>query len=147
MIPRGVAKLVGTTGRLRRSKRDVDLVGLSRLRPVCVGVRNAAPLPGGMLRMGIPPYRLPREIIDCEVDFIEHLGVEIRYGFEVGRDASFSDLVRDHDAVFLGCGCRKGRGAHEACLSGGGGVWRERGGGGLRAGGDPARSQLESTLQ
>ncbi|MCP3861120.1 MAG: FAD-dependent oxidoreductase, partial [Phycisphaeraceae bacterium] len=75
-----------------------------------VTIFDAAPLPGGMLRMGIPPYRLPREIIDCEVDFIRHLGVTIRYEFEVGRDASFSDLVDDHDAVFLGCGCRKGRG-------------------------------------
>jgi formate dehydrogenase (NADP+) beta subunit len=75
-----------------------------------VTILDAAPLPGGMLRMGIPPYRLPREIIDSEVDFIRHLGVTIRYEFEVGRDASFSDLVRDHDAVFLGCGCRKGRG-------------------------------------
>lgn len=72
-------------------------------------IYDAAPVAGGMLRLGIPPYRLPRELIDCEVDFIRHLGVEIRLGVEIGRDIPFEKLVRDHDAVFLAPGCRKGR--------------------------------------
>ncbi len=75
-----------------------------------VVIFEAAPQAGGMLRLGIPPYRLPRELIDCEVDFIEFLGVEIRLGAAVGRDVQYADLVRDHDAVFLGAGCMKGRG-------------------------------------
>ncbi|MHC4473551.1 MAG: FAD-dependent oxidoreductase, partial [Planctomycetota bacterium] len=75
-----------------------------------VTVFESAEVPGGMLRFGIPPYRLPREIIDCEADFIRFLGVEFRFGTEVGRDVAFDDLVRDHDAVFLAPGCRKGKG-------------------------------------
>jgi len=74
-----------------------------------VTVFEAADKPGGMLRFGIPPYRLPREVVDCEVDFIRFLGVEIRYGTEVGRDVTFAELRRDHDAVFIGSGCRKGK--------------------------------------
>jgi len=66
--------------------------------------------PGGMLRSGIPPYRLPREIIDSEADFIRYLGVEFRYGTEVGRDVTFDALREEYDAVFLGPGCRKGKG-------------------------------------
>jgi len=71
---------------------------------------ESAPVTGGMLKLGIPPYRLPRELIDCEVDFIKHLGVEIRLRMEIGRDVEFKDLRRDYDAVFVGAGCRKGKG-------------------------------------
>jgi len=73
-----------------------------------VVVYEAAEVTGGMMRMGIPEYRLPRELIQCEVDFIEFLGVEIRLGVEIGRDIGFEDLVETHDAVFVACGCRKG---------------------------------------
>jgi len=75
-----------------------------------VTIFEAGDAPGGMLRSGIPPYRLPREIIDCEADFIRYLGVEFRYGTEVGVDVTFEGLKEDFDAVFLGPGCRKGKG-------------------------------------
>ena len=74
-----------------------------------VTVFESAAVAGGMLRFGIPPYRLPREIIDCEVDFIRFLGVEFRFETEVGKDVTFEDLRRDHDCVFLAPGCRKGK--------------------------------------
>jgi NADPH-dependent glutamate synthase beta subunit-like oxidoreductase/NAD-dependent dihydropyrimidine dehydrogenase PreA subunit len=74
-----------------------------------VVVLEKAPKPGGMLRAGIPEYRLPREVIDSEIDFIRFLGVEIRCGFEVGKDASFAELLREHDAVFLAPGCGRGK--------------------------------------
>ena len=73
-----------------------------------VTVFDSAQVAGGMLRMGIPEYRLPRELIQCEVDFIEYLGVDIRLGVEIGRQVTFEALAADHDAVFLACGCRKG---------------------------------------
>lgn len=72
-------------------------------------VFDAAPKAGGMMRMGIPDYRLPRDLIEREVGFIEQLGVEIRLGVEIGKDVTFLDLQRDFDAVFIGAGCRKGR--------------------------------------
>lgn len=74
-----------------------------------VTVYDAAPVVGGMMRLGVPEYRLPRELIECEAEFIRFLGVEIRLGAEIGRDLSFAKLVADHDAVFLAPGCRKGK--------------------------------------
>jgi len=71
---------------------------------------DAAKETGGMLRYGIPPYRLPRELIDCEVEFIRFLGVTFRLGVEIGKDIPFETLASSHDAVFLAPGCRKGRG-------------------------------------
>lgn len=82
---------------------DLALMGH---RPV---VFEAAPVSGGMMRQGIPEYRLPRAVIEREVDFIRWLGAEIRQGVEIGRELSFAELLRDFDAVFLAAGCRKGK--------------------------------------
>ncbi|MBN1140947.1 MAG: FAD-dependent oxidoreductase [Deltaproteobacteria bacterium] len=61
---------------------------------------------GGMTRYGIPSYRLPRDVIQREVDVIERLGVEFRYNTCLGKDFSLDDLCRDYDAVFLGLGAQ-----------------------------------------
>jgi formate dehydrogenase major subunit len=61
--------------------------------------------PGGMLRYGIPEYRLPKEILDREIDLILGLDVEIQYGTSFGRDLSMDSLREDgFDALFLGIG-------------------------------------------
>lgn len=65
--------------------------------------------PGGMLRYGIPRYRLQREILDAEIRKILDLGVELRLGTTVGRDIELEDLRRDYRAVFIGIGAHKGR--------------------------------------
>jgi NADPH-dependent glutamate synthase beta subunit-like oxidoreductase/NAD-dependent dihydropyrimidine dehydrogenase PreA subunit len=70
---------------------------------------DAAPVAGGMMRLGIPAYRLPREVLDREIEFIRSLGVEFRFGVEIGRDVTFADLRAGFDAVFLVPGCRRGR--------------------------------------
>ncbi len=67
------------------------------------------PVPAGMLCLGVPPYRLPREIITAEVGFIELLGVEILTGVEIGRDATLEELFERHDAVIVAVGARKSR--------------------------------------
>jgi NADPH-dependent glutamate synthase beta subunit-like oxidoreductase/ferredoxin len=72
-------------------------------------VFDAATVPGGMMRLGIPEYRLPRAQLDREIEFIRWLGVEIRLGTPIGADVTFASLMRDFDAVFLAPGCRKGR--------------------------------------
>lgn len=74
-----------------------------------VVVFDAAPVAGGMMRLGIPEYRLPRVVLDREIEFIKWLGVELRLGVEIGGAITFADLCRDYDAVFLAPGCRKGR--------------------------------------
>ncbi len=61
--------------------------------------------PGGMLRFGIPAFRLPRSVIDEEVGFITALGVEIEYGVRVGADVTLADLLERHDAVVVTAGC------------------------------------------
>ena len=70
---------------------------------------DAAPIPGGMMRLGIPEYRLPRDLLSREIDFIRFLGVDFGLGIEIGRDISFTDLRSSHDALFLAPGCRRGK--------------------------------------
>ena len=72
-----------------------------------VTVYDGAPVAGGMMRLGVPEHRLPRAVIQAEVDFIEFLGVDIRLGVDVGRDVTFASLAATHDAVFIAVGCRK----------------------------------------
>ncbi|HEX05232.1 MAG TPA: hypothetical protein ENH10_08795, partial [Bacteroidetes bacterium] len=64
---------------------------------------------GGMLRYGIPEYRLPRDILDKEIQRILDLGVEVKTNTAIGRDMPFDDLHKDFDAVFVGIGAHKGR--------------------------------------
>jgi len=69
---------------------------------------EAMPKPGGMLRYGIPAYRLPREIIDSEVARIAELGVDIKYNMNVGKDITLDEIRKNYDAIFIGIGAWKG---------------------------------------
>lgn len=60
--------------------------------------------PGGMMNQGIPEFRLPREVIDREIDQIRALGVEIHCGIDIGGNLSLDKLVDAHDAVVLAGG-------------------------------------------
>ncbi|MBD3179269.1 MAG: molybdopterin-dependent oxidoreductase [Candidatus Latescibacteria bacterium] len=64
---------------------------------------------GGMLRYGIPEYRLPDDVMDAEVDYICRAGAEIRYNTRVGRDITLEKLRDEHDAVFLASGAWVGK--------------------------------------
>lgn len=66
--------------------------------------------PGGMLRYGIPEFRLPREVLDKEIGVIRALGGEFRMRQRIGTDVSLDDLRRDFDAVFLAIGAQGSRG-------------------------------------
>ena len=70
-----------------------------------VTVRDMAPAAGGMMRYGIPKYRLPREVLDAEVQRIAGLGVEFELGHDVG-DVLAEQLEGGFDAVFLAVGAR-----------------------------------------
>jgi NADPH-dependent glutamate synthase beta subunit-like oxidoreductase len=73
-------------------------------------VFEAQDLAGGMLVLGVPEYRLPREIIRAEIAAIESLGVQIHLGKRLGRDFAFADLkAQGYEAVFLGIGAHKSR--------------------------------------
>ena len=65
--------------------------------------------PGGMLRYGIPDYRLPPDVLDAEIARILDLGVELRCGTVIGRDVSLDELRARHTIVYLGIGAQDGR--------------------------------------
>lgn len=65
---------------------------------------DAARVAGGMLRLGVPEYRLPRELIDLEIESILSLGPTLKLNQMLGRDFTLADLRRDFDAVFIGIG-------------------------------------------
>ena len=76
-------------------------------RPV---VFEAQDRPGGMMVLGIPPYRLRRDVLQDEIRAILDMGVELRTGQALGRDFSLRSLKDDGFAsVFLGVGCMRGR--------------------------------------
>lgn len=74
-----------------------------------VDVYEEKPLTGGVMRYGIPAYRLPDSAIDKDIDFIESIGVKMITNTRVGRDITMDQLEKDYDAVFLGTGFFKAR--------------------------------------
>lgn len=88
-----------------------------------VTVLEAMPVAGGMMAVGIPEYRLPKQVLRAEIERILALGVELRLNTAMGRDFTFDDLKRDgFDAVLLATGAHK---AQEIGVPGEGlnGVW------------------------
>ena len=59
---------------------------------------------GGVLRYGIPEFRLPKKIVDNEVEYIKKLGVHIKKNFVIGKTKSLEDLKQEFDAIFIGVG-------------------------------------------
>lgn len=76
-----------------------------------VTVFEALPEPGGMLRVGIPKYRLPKEVLDIEIKYIMDLGVEVRTNTAIGKDLSLDDLLKKENfkAIFIATGAHKSR--------------------------------------
>lgn len=70
---------------------------------------DAAPQAGGLLRT-IPPYRLPRDVLEAELERLLALGFEQRFHTRLGRDVSLAELRADFDAVFLGPGTQRAHG-------------------------------------
>jgi 2-oxoacid:acceptor oxidoreductase delta subunit (pyruvate/2-ketoisovalerate family) len=64
---------------------------------------------GGVLRMGIPSYRLPKDVLDREISNIEALGVEIRTGAPIGEEIKVEEL-KDYQAIFIATGAHRSRG-------------------------------------
>ncbi len=74
-----------------------------------VTVYEALPKGGGMLLVGIPKYRLPKDVLQKEVELVEKIGAEIKYNTKVGEDVKFEELVNNYDAVFVAAGAHKSR--------------------------------------
>jgi len=73
-----------------------------------VTVFEALDKPGGMLRWGIPGYRLPETVLDAEIQKILDLGVELKCGVKVGKDISVEELQQSYDAIYVALGAQQG---------------------------------------
>ena len=69
-----------------------------------VTIYEALHLPGGVLMYGIPEFRLPKAIVNAEVDVVQKMGVTIEYNTIIGQIETVDELLERHDAVFLGTG-------------------------------------------
>jgi NADH-quinone oxidoreductase subunit F len=109
-------------GRIRDLRRDptgrhVAIVGAGPTGLTCayylalngheVTVYDSRPAAGGMLRYALPEYRLPKHVLDKEIELIERLGVTFRFDIDVGRDLALNEVAEQYDAVFLAIGTWK----------------------------------------
>ena len=74
-----------------------------------VTVYEAMGAAGGMLRYGIPEYRLPKKVLDHEIEIIRRKGVKFVYNCRIGRDVTLQTLQNDYGAVFISAGAQKSR--------------------------------------
>ncbi|MEK6728097.1 MAG: FAD-dependent oxidoreductase [Candidatus Omnitrophota bacterium] len=72
-------------------------------------VYEALPVAGGMIRVGIPSYRLPKDIVDREIEYIKNSGADIRTNIEIGRDLDFEELRKENQAIFIAVGASESR--------------------------------------
>ncbi|HEX9676626.1 MAG TPA: FAD-dependent oxidoreductase [Anaerolineales bacterium] len=118
-FPTSRSGLIASRDRGDRTGKRVAIVGAGPAGLSCahdlallgheVVIFESAPLAGGMLRLGVPEYRLPREIIDLEIQAVMSLGVELRVKQALGRDFSLAQLSSDFDAIFLAIGTYQSR--------------------------------------
>jgi NADPH-dependent glutamate synthase beta subunit-like oxidoreductase len=78
-----------------------------RKRGYGVTVFEEMPEAGGMLRWGIPAYRLPREELNREIQDILNAGVELRTNVSIGKDRTYEELKKDFDIIYLAVGAQK----------------------------------------
>ena len=69
-----------------------------------VTVYEQRPKLGGMLRYGIPDYRLPQEVLDRDIDYILSAGIAVHTGVSIGKDLTMADIQRSFDAVYIAIG-------------------------------------------
>jgi glutamate synthase (NADPH/NADH) small chain len=103
-----IPKITKSTG------KKVAVVGAGPAGLTCAGdlvkmghkitVYEALHDPGGVLMYGIPEFRLPKEIVKAEVDYISKLGVEINYDVVVGKTITVDEILQEFDAIFIGSG-------------------------------------------
>ena len=72
-----------------------------------VAIYETSPIPGGMLNVGIPPYRLPREVVGQAIQEVTRLGVSIVTGTSIGKELNLERLRKEYDAVYIAAGAHK----------------------------------------
>jgi NADPH-dependent glutamate synthase beta subunit-like oxidoreductase len=74
-----------------------------------VTIYEALPKLGGMVRYGIPGYRMPRDVLDGEINRVVNMGVEVKCGVKIGKDIALADLEKKYDAILFAMGAQSGR--------------------------------------
>jgi glutamate synthase (NADPH/NADH) small chain len=111
----GMESCEGSHKRARPAKKKVAVVGSGPAGICCAGelarsgvevtVFESLHKPGGVLRYGIPPFRLPRQILDFEIDSLKHMGVTSATNFIIGKAKTIDELFAEgYSAIFLGLG-------------------------------------------
>ncbi len=113
-LPAGRTELYAARQRGQKTGKRVAVIGAGPAGLTCahdlallgheVVILDAAPAAGGMLRLGVPEYRLPRELIDLEIQAVLALGPTLQLNQALGREFTLADLRREFDAVFIGIG-------------------------------------------
>ncbi|MBF0457092.1 MAG: FAD-dependent oxidoreductase [Nitrospirae bacterium] len=109
----------GITGIAAETDKPVSIIGggpaglacahelaLMGYKPVIYEMEKVA---GGMCAVGVPPYRLPRELLQAEIDVIKFLGAEIKCGVQIGKDIELKQLYGESAAVLLAVGAKKSK--------------------------------------
>ena len=104
----GLPELPASTG------KSIAVVGAGPAGLTCAGdlallghkvtVFEALHAPGGVLIYGIPEFRLPKDIVKYEIDYLQKLGVEVKLNYIIGKNKSVDELLKEYDAVFVGSG-------------------------------------------
>ena len=110
--------VLGKPGQSRTEKK-VAIVGsgpaglsaafyLSRIGHKVTVFENMAK-PGGLLTYGIPPFRLPKDIVNRQIETLQKMGFQLKLNAKIGKKITIDDLAKTYDAVFLACGTWKER--------------------------------------
>ena len=99
----GKVAIIGSGPAGLAAAHDLAILGY---RPT---VFEMEPMPAGMLAVGIPEYRLPRDLIRAEVEVIRSLGVEFRCNTQIGKDITLQEIRRTHKATIIAVGIKRSR--------------------------------------
>lgn len=118
-IPKFKAESFGIAGIAAETSKPVSIIGAGPAGLACAHelalmgykavIYEMEKVAGGMCAVGIPPYRLPRELIQAEIDAIKALGVEIKLGVQIGKDITLKKLYDESAAVLMAMGAKKSR--------------------------------------
>ncbi len=119
VLPNSLSQLRNGARRGERTGKRVAVIGAGPAGLTCahdlallghdVAIFEGAPVPGGMLRLGVPEYRLPRDLIDLEIAAILALGPQLHLNQALGRDFTLAGLRHEFDAVFIAIGSYQSR--------------------------------------
>ncbi len=100
---KGKVAIIGSGPAGLAAAHDLALLGIAPT------VYEMEPVPAGMLAVGIPEYRLPRKLIEAEVEVIKSLGVEFICNTQVGVDITLEEIRQKHDATIIAIGAKRSR--------------------------------------